>query len=163
MTRHFLLQGLKELCIDATKNFELPTSVQKGDASQEVRAPEVYKMRLPKSSAAKKRAPYIIIQFVNGRDKQTHGKWSDATSLVRFIFCVYSEDEQEGSLQLLNVMDAVRIRLLKTCIVENCFKLDTNAGLESLVYPDDTAPYFAGEMIATFFSPPIEREVPLNG
>lgn len=39
--------------------------------------------------------------------------------------------------------------------------LDLEAGLETIVYPDDTAPYFVGEMISTWMLPPVEREVNL--
>lgn len=163
MTRSKLLQDLKLFCEKATADYELPTSLQKGDTDLEVRAPEVYKMRLPNSRDAKKVAPYILIQFVSGVDKQPNGKNSDSTALVRFIFCVYDGNEQEGAMMLLNVMDTVRIQLLKQVVIGKQFKLDTDAGLESLVYPDDTAPYYAGEMVGTFILPPIEREVLLNG
>ncbi len=163
MTRNMFLQAMKEYCEQKTSRFSLPTSIQKGDTERKFRAPEVYKMRLTDSSAAKKLAPYIIVQFVNGMDKQPHGQNSDSTSLVRFIFCVYSADEQEGAMMLLNVMDAVRIGLLKDVVVGWQYKLDTDAGLETLIYSDDTAPYYAGEMIGTFIAPPIEREVILSG
>ncbi len=163
MTRNTLLKALCEFCQARTSDLQLPTSIQKGDTEQEVRAPEVYRMRLPDSSAAKKVAPYILLQFVSGVDKQPHGNAAESTALVRFIFCVYSADEQEGAEMLLNVMDAVRIGLLKQGIIGKQFKLDYDAGLESLVYADDTAPYYAGEMVATFLAPPVEREVNLHG
>lgn len=138
---------------------KLPTSVQKGDISACEKVPDVYKMRLPNSSAAKKVAPYILIQFVNGIDKQLHTQNADSTAVIRFVFTVFNDDEQDGAMMLVNLMDTVRIELLKKVVVGDCFKLDTDKGLESLVYIEDTAPYYAGEMIGTFFLPPIEREV----
>ncbi len=161
MTRNKLLQDLKELCEEATSDMVLPTIVTKGDEEFTERAPDVYKMRLPNSRDAKKYAPYIIVQYVNGVDKQksTMQSTPQGTAVVRFIFCVYCRDEQEGSMMLLNVMDRVRMKLLKKVVAGSQFKLDTTEeGLESLVYTDDTSPFFAGEMIGTFIMPSIERE-----
>lgn len=164
MTIVALLDALKHFCIDKTKYLEFPTSVQKNDIQREFRAPDVYKMRLPDSSAAKKVAPYILIQFVSGIDQQLHGKQSSSSAVIRFIFCVYDENEQEGAMMLLNLMEAVRIALLKEVVVGKCFRLDTDAGLESVVYMgEQTAPYYAGELVGTFQLPPIEREVNVYG
>lgn len=159
MTRSKLLNDLKLFIEDAVKSFDLPTSLQKGDTDVETRAPEVHKMRLPNSRDAKKVAPYVLIQFVNGTDKQQHGKQSDSIAVIRLIFCVYCANEEEGAMHLLNVMDTVRIRLLKKVVIGTQFKLDTDSGLDTVVYNDDTAPYYAGEMIGTFLLPTIEREV----
>ncbi len=164
MTRSKLLHDLKLFCADAVKDIILPTSVQKNDKTCKERAPEIYKMRLTDSQEAKKLAPYIILQFLNSVDKQEHGSRAESLAVIRFIFCVYDKDEQEGAMMLLNVMDAVRIKLLKEVVIGEQFKLDTSEGLESLVYPvspefPDTAPYFGGEMIGNFILPPIEREV----
>lgn len=157
-----LLEALKKFCESKVSLIKLPTSVQKGDTEITKREPEVHIMRLPSSSSAKKYAPYILIQFVNGMDKQTHGKNSDSTSLIRIIFCVYNENEEDGAKMLLNLVETIRIALMKTVVIENRYKLDTDAGLESLMYLDDTAPYFAGELVGTFISAPIEREVNLR-
>ena len=159
MTRSKLLNDLKLFIQDAVKDFRLPTVLQKGDTEVETRPPEVHKMRLPNSRDAKKVAPYILLQLVNGTDKQPHGKPSDSSAVIRIIYCVYCANEEEGAAHLLNVMDAVRIRLLKRVVVGNQFELDTDAGLDTVIYNEDTAPYYAGEMICTFKLPTIEREV----
>jgi len=160
--RLFMLKAIKEFCESKTALITLPTSVQKGDTETTERAPEVHIMRLPVSTAAKKYAPYILVQFVNGMDKQTHGKNSDSTSVVRIICCVYNENEEDGAMMLLNLLETIRIALMKTVVIDNRFKLDTDAGLESLIYLEDTAPYFAGELVGTFIESPIEREVNLR-
>ncbi len=161
MTLSKLLEDLKVFCVDATKNFKLPTSLQKGDTEIITRAPEVFKMRLPNSRAAKKVAPYILIQAENGIYKQDHGKQADASVNVCITFCVCDNDEQEGALMLLNVMDAVRIRLLRQVVIGDQFKLDTDVGVEFLIFREDSAPYYGGVITATFKMPPIEREVSL--
>ncbi len=157
MTKVMLIESLKEFIAEAVSSFSLPCKPEKGDTEQIFRAPDVHRMRLPDSNSATKKAPYIIVQFVNGNDLWKDGTQSEATAVVRFIFCVYCEDEEEGAMSLLNVMEKVRQKLLSVEVIGDCFKLDTGEGLESLVYPEDTAPFYAGEMIGTFEIPPIER------
>ena len=154
MTLSKLMEDLKAFCVDATKHFKLPTALQKGDTEIITRAPEVYKQRLPNSKDAKKVAPYILIQAENGIYKQDHGKQADASATVFITFCVYDNDEQEGAMMLLNV-----IRLLRQIVIGDQFKLDTDVGLEFLIFREDTAPYYGGVITATFKMPPIEREV----
>ncbi|MBQ7391521.1 MAG: hypothetical protein IJV73_02445 [Clostridia bacterium] len=159
MTKEQLLDDFKNFLVKTTKHYELPEAIQKGDTKQIFRAPEIYKMRLPDSNDAKKKAPYIIAQYVTGKDFHRQLQQSQSTAIVRLVFCVYNKDEQEGALSLLNVMETVRMELMKQVLIGKCFKLDTDAGVESLVYPEDTAPYYAGEMMLTVFVPPTEREV----
>ena len=57
---------------------------------------------------------------------------------------------------LINVMDAVRIKLLKKVVIAKKYKVDTEAGIEYVIYPEDTAPYYAGEIDFSVMLPPIE-------
>lgn len=82
---------------------------------------------------------------------------------MRSIFCVYDPDEEEGGLLLLNLMERVRIALLKQGVLDSRYQLDLEAGLETVSYPDDTAPYYAGEMASRWRLPGIVREVSVNG
>lgn len=160
MTKEVLLDNIKEFIENCTEKFSLPTSVQRGDTEEVYRAPDVYEMRLPDSNDAKKKAPYIIVQYVTGTDYHKQMQQSQSNAIIRLVFCVYGNtDEQDGGLSLLNVMETVRIELMKKVLIGKCFKLDTEAGVESLVYPEDTAPYYAGEMMFTVLVPPTEREV----
>lgn len=161
MTRVVLLEQLKEFSKAATADLIMPVSMQKGDTEQKFRAADVYLMRLPDSTAAQKKAPYILHQFITGADSQPKGERDISTTKVRTIFCVYNDDEQEGALMLLNLMERVRIGILKKIVIGNQFTLDKEAGLECLAYPDDTAPYYCGEMVSTWIMPSVEREVPL--
>lgn len=160
MTRVILLERLKAFTEDAISELLLPTKMQKGDTEQEYRVADVYKMRLPDSTAAQKKAPYIIHQLITAKDSQPRGSLGESVAKIRSIFCVYSEDEQEGALLLLNLMERVRIALLKERVVGSQFELLLDdEGMEALIYPDDTAPYFAGEMVSNWRLPAVEREV----
>jgi len=151
--------ALKSFTQEAIKELIMPVRMQKGDTEQTYRAADVYLMRLPDSTSATKKAPYVLHQLITAKDEQPTGQKPRASAVVRSICCVYSADEQEGGLMLLNLMERMRIALLRTTIIGNRFQLDMEAGVECLVYPDDTAPYFVGEMVTNWRVPSIEREV----
>lgn len=158
MTNITLLEQLKLLTEETIKDIILPVRLQKGDSEQQSRAADVHLMRLPDSTAATKKAPYIIHQFVTSKDTQPTGKQESGSSVVRSVFCVYCENEQEGALHLLNLMERLRIRLLQQVIIGQQYQLDLEAGVEMLIYPEDSAPYYAGEMSTTWKMPSVERE-----
>ncbi|MDD2296801.1 MAG: hypothetical protein PHX79_03190 [Sphaerochaetaceae bacterium] len=159
MNRITLLEQLRTLTSDVIGDIIMPIRMQKGDTEQSSRAADVYLMRLPDSTSAQKKAPYIIHQLITGKDIQLEGESETASAVIRSIFCVYNDNEEEGALMLVNLMERLRISLLKQIVVGDQFQLDLEAGLESIVYPDDTAPYYAGEMLSTWKLPAIQREV----
>lgn len=160
MTKVILLEQLKVLTEAAVKDIILPVAQQKEDKAPPLPRPaEVYRTRLPDSYSAKKKAPYILHQILTGKDSQQPGQFESAEATVRTIFCVYDPDEQEGGLALLNIMERLRIALLEKRLIGRQFELKLDAGLESLVYPEDTAPYYLGEMISTWKMPTIERKI----
>ena len=159
MNRITLLEQLRDITKSATGDIILPVKEQKGDAEKITRAADIHLMRLPDSRAAQKKAPYIIHQLITGKDIQPQGEDESASAVVRSIFCVYNDDEEEGSLMLVNLMERLRIHLLKQVVIGDQFQLDLVAGLESIIYPEDTAPYYAGEMVSTWILPAIQREV----
>lgn len=161
MTKTVLLEQLGQLTREVIKDAAMPVRTQEGDKKQRYRAADVYLMRLPDSSAAKKKAPYVIHQLITAKDWQAPSEHENASAVVRSVFCTYSPDEQEGALLLLDLMERLRIRLLQQVIVGKQFELDLEAGLEALIYTDDTAPYYAGEMVSTWKLPAIKREVDL--
>lgn len=161
MTKVQLLEAFKAFTQEATKDLIFPVRVQRVDEEATFRSPDVYLMRLPDGKSATKYAPYVLHQLVTGADKQQEGEYPEGIATVRSIMCVYSDDEQEGGMMLLNLSERLRIQLLKQIVIGNQFELDlTQGGLEFLAYPDDTAPYFIGEMMSVWKMPPIKREVP---
>lgn len=153
------MERLKETTQEAVKDLILPVRIQREGEEQSYRAANVYLMRLPDSKSATKKAPYIIHQLITAKDAQAEGQRPNATVQVRSIFCVYNDDEQEGGLMLLGLIERLRIALLKRVVIGERYILDLSDGAEVLIYPDDTAPYFAAEMLTTWQIPSIEREV----
>lgn len=166
-----LLYALKAFIEGMIKDLLFPIRAQNKDEEtafaedpdKGVRVPDVYLMRLPDSKEAKKKAPYVLVQLITTGDMQDQRQIDDSYAIVRIICCVYDKDEQTGALNLLNLGSRIRIGLLKTCTVgdANQFVLDKTEKLEFMAYPDDTAPYYAGEMIGVWHLPPIKREVQL--
>jgi len=156
-----LLRALKAFTEETVAELRLPTRVQRADEEQQYRAPDVYSMRLPDSKSAQKKAPYILHQVVTGKDEQQPRQQPTSECTVRTIVCVYDNDEQQGALSLLEVMERLRVELLRQCVIGdgNQYWLDLQAGVEALVYPDDTAPYYIGEMSTVWHMPAVKREV----
>lgn len=160
MTANKLLDELKAASEKAVKDMMLPVAMQEDDTEQKYRTADVYKMRLPDSSSAKKKTPYIIHQVVTTKTVLTPGQRFPVTStVVRSIFAVYGLNEQEGALLLLNLMDRVKIELEREVVIGDQFQLDLSAGIETMVYQDNTAPYYIGEMSTTWNSRAVRREV----
>lgn len=166
MTRVILLEQLKKFSEIKTKDMLLPVRQQEEDKTPPPpRAASVFLMRLPDFRSATKKAPYMLHQIITGGDTQPEGaREPDATAVVRTVFCAYCEDEQEGSLYLLNLMERMRISLLEEPLIGGQFELDLTAGLICTPYTDTanaadrTAPYYLGEMISTWKLPRIKRK-----
>ena len=171
MTWNDLLDAMKEFIEDAIKDLRLPVRAQNKDDEADFaenpdhawKVPDVYLMRLPDSKEAKKKVPYVLVQLITAQDFQEQGQLDDSTAVIRIICCVYDKDEQSGALNLLNLASRIRIALLKNCAIggNKAFVLDKTEKLEFMAYPDDTAPYYPGEMIGVWHIPPIPREVRL--
>lgn len=164
MTSIILLDRLRDFTEEAVKDLILPVALPDEDMEPPPpRAPLVFRARLPEFSDAVEKAPYVLHQLVTRKDVQPAGQLISAQVVVRTVFCVYSEDAQEGGMQLLNLMERLRIKLLERRVIGKQFRLDMGAGLDSLVYPDDgehpTAPYFLGEMYSIWKIPSNERMV----
>ncbi len=160
MNKLNLLKALKVRTESALADLILPVKPTKEDPDQIYRAPAVYICRLPDGKRTTQFSPYILHTVVNSSDKQDPGdKVPDSLVNVRSVFCVYHADEEEGGIALLETMERVRIDLLRNPILDNTYEIDMQGGVEGLVYPDDTAPFFLGEMMVAWKLPPVKREV----
>lgn len=157
MDKVILLEELVKFTEQVTADLIMPVQQQKNEEAMP-RPAMVYKMNLPDIKATKQKAPYIIHQIITGRDEQLQGQQPNANALVRTVFCVYNPDEQEGGLMLLNLMERLRIALLRERIIGGQFQLDMQEGVETFVYPDNIKPFYLGEMVSTWFIPAIKHE-----
>lgn len=171
MTPIILLERLKEfiqantediiLPVRPVKNKTLPTvSCPREKAATDAithRAAEVHLMRLPDKDAEENRIPYILLQLITGTDTGAQGQQEDSEAKVRIIIATYSENDSEGALDVLNLITRIRVALLKAGEIGQQFLL--RKPLEYLVYPDDTRPYFFGEIMTIWEMQTIKREV----
>lgn len=170
MTRITLLEQMKEFSEALTSDLLLPVQMQEEDEEQPPnRAPTVYIPCLPELRAYAQKAPFMTHEIVTGKDKVVDdphmGKRKISVTVVRSCFCVYHKNEQEGRLALLTLMERMRIGLQEAVVIGKQFKLDLEAGIETLVYPGNpnqtaVSPFYLGEMITTWHLPIIERKVP---
>lgn len=162
VTINEILDILKPYCEEKTASLnELKVSLQKGDTERTMRAPRVFKGRLPNSLSYEKYAPYIIIQYRTGYERQTDGRYSKSTAIVGFICVVYNQNEEEGAAELNNVIDRLRLALLRDGVIGDLLKVDkSDEGLITYIYAENSAPYYGGELVVAFDLPSTEREVP---
>ena len=165
MTTVNLLESIKAFTIETVKDLILPVKPSEEVEEPEPRAAGVYICCLPEFDSIKRKSPCILHQIVTRKDVQLPGEpFPSTAAVVRSGFCVYNEDEGEGGLMLQGIMERLRIALLKKVVLDKQFKLDLQAGLESLTYDSTgikpTHPYYLGEMISVWrIYHTIEREV----
>ena len=157
MDRTMLLKALRTRQLEATKDLLMPTKPQKSIESEE-RPVEVHLQRLPDEKSSTTKAPYIVNAAVTSSFGRAPGQEEDDRCTVRSVFCIYNSDGEEGGLMLLNLMDRIRISLQKDPILDGMYECDLEKRIEDLQYPDDTAPFYMGEMITEWKLPPVERE-----
>ncbi len=159
MTPLELLETLKIFVEEETKDLILPVKVSRGSSEKKERAAKVFKQSLPDKDSGTSRIPYVLLQFLKSKDEQPPGNNPDSTCMVRIVVATYSEDGEEGAMSALNLMTRIRLALLKKRVVGGAFTLKLDTPLEAIYYPDDTAPYYLGEMVTNWQMPIIEREV----
>lgn len=160
MTPTVLLEAMKAYIQEKTKDILLPVRSKRGEEAGD-RPPNVFLMNLPKKKDEIQQIPYILIKYLTGKDEKTPGEETEAQASIRIIVATYAEDAEEGSMALLNVISNLRYNFLKDEELNQQFRLVPP--LESIIYPDDTRPYYLGEMMTIWTLPPVEREVNFNG
>ena len=114
-------------------------------------------MRLPKKEDSTRRIPYILLQILTGKDGMNDRGQQESTCQIRIVVGTYSEDEDVGSYDVLNVIMRLRTELQRNRILAEQFVLQDP--LEYIIYPDDYHPYYFGEMITNWSLPEIKQEV----
>lgn len=171
-TKVGLLYALEAFTKQVTGDMLLPVKRQSKDTKEPApRQAAVFKASLPDMASYDTKAPFILHQAVTSEDaiKNTNRgtgmqirREPLSTCVVRSVFCVYSKDEQEGGLLLLNLMEAMRIALLLyPTMTDKTFELDLDEGISQMIYPETgergTAPFYLGEMVTQWKLPTIKR------
>lgn len=77
---------------------------------------------------------------------------------VRFAVGVYCDDMGEGKLNVLNIIERIRHRLLKREAIGGHFLLMDR--IDWAIDPATNGQYFFGEMLASFELPPVQPDFP---
>ncbi|MCY9762614.1 hypothetical protein M5X06_31590 [Paenibacillus alvei] len=129
MTSVLLLQALCKFLRDTVKNYAAAQGEQGG-----FRPPEVYDWFLPFKNPKmpdKIDFPYIVPKIINGEDaaRENHVLQSDV--VIEISFGVYSESKDaggnihpDGAYDLLNLMEYVRIALLRQERLDKRYKIE---------------------------------------
>lgn len=136
---------------DTADGWKRPSETEK-----KKRAPEVHLMNLPERSDWYSRIPYVLIQFLNSKDKYNKDeKDRQSTADIRMLIATYCEDGEDGGLQVLEIIERIRIHLESGMLLDQNYMLQMPFDAE--VYPDDTGNYFLGEINMTWSIPIVER------
>lgn len=169
-----LLLALKRILIRITKEMRLKVNIDTGfyeettepvdyleelpqepvERKHKKRAPNVYLMNLPERSDLISRIPYILIQVVDGEDGLDKGSL-DSTVAVRFIIATYNDDGEEGGLQVLEIIERIRIAFEKGILLDQQFTMQMPFQWKN--YTDDTGVYYLGEINTVWSIPAIRR------
>lgn len=121
---------LRALC-DFLRELLAEYAAAKGDGGQ-FTAPRVFEWYLPfKNPKAPEKIdfPYVVARIVSGEDSQDPNVGS--TVQVHLSFGVYDESERvdgflrpSGAYDLINLMEHVRIGLLRQLVIDNRFRIE---------------------------------------
>ena len=158
MTPLDLLDEMKVYVEREIKDLILPTRVDRRKGETPERPAEVHTMALPNKKAETERIPYVLLQFLTSKDEQEPGEQPESRCKIRIVAATYSEDKAEGSRCLLNLLTRIRLAFLRDGSIADRYLL--KPPLEMIVYQDNTAPYFLGEMVMGWTLPPVYLEPP---
>ena len=93
MTPIILMDRLAEFVQDVTKDIKLQVRVRNQNPNEEkVREANVYKMGLPSKDDQTQKIPYILLQFLTGKDDKQEREPEESTCKIRIVIATYSED-----------------------------------------------------------------------
>ncbi|MBP2655888.1 MAG: hypothetical protein H6Q73_3457 [Firmicutes bacterium] len=149
MNVSIMLDELVKHIQKATEKLQLVT--QKGTA----RAPQVVSGYLPpkdpKDIDGVEDFPYVIIRYLSDNSDD-----DGATAQVKVICGVYSDDDQRGWQDLMNVMNAIRTHLLRQMAFGKCFSVELPVKRE--IPEEQGAPYWEGWFTLEISIPTILEE-----
>lgn len=151
MTGLNVLDAAAKFIGNATKDIILTSRERGADNKHITRPAHIYKMRLPDKEAETKQVPYILLQLVKGDDDDKTNK-----AQIRVVIATFSDKAPEGATNVAVIITRIQTELRKAGFLENKYGVEK---IEYLIYGDELAPYYMGEMMITFDLPTIHREV----
>jgi hypothetical protein len=159
MTANDFLDAMKAFTERVTGDVILPCYMERDDVEPCYRPPSVYKQRVPDMADFEKKVPYIMHQVITTSTAQKPGERTKSKLVLRSVFCIYHPQAEEGSLTLLTLAERFRVAILKERIVDGRYEINlADSQLELLMYPEESDPFFAGEVITEWSMPGVERE-----
>ena len=156
MTPIMLMQALQGFIEKETAGLKMQARAKRNSGEKAERPPGVYIGELPEPDGTERLAPYVLMKFLTGKHERNPGA-DENKCMVRIICVAYSEDPQEGYVQVLNLLSHIEFRLLEETVIDNRFALQSP--VEMIVYEDDTGPYKIGEMMTTWGLPTVSRKI----
>lgn len=121
--------------------------------------PAVYMLHLPDKELEKPRVPYVLVQFAGARDFLDEHRERACEIKARFVVAAYNPENPATSLGALEILERLRVGLLRFPLVADRFTLDEAAGIEREVYAADEPPYFFGALRAVYRAPAVDKEL----
>ncbi|MCM3141305.1 hypothetical protein [Brevibacillus sp. MER 51] len=147
MTPVLLMRSLKSFLEEVVANVELTSP--KGVLTQ----PKVFLEALPQKAASSQEEdfPFVIIRAMGGEDQD--GK---ASVSINLLVGTHSKDD-DGFIDVLNIIEDVRQSLLKNRVVGGSFRLDLP--LKWKLFDEQPYPGWIGEINTLWEIPRVEQEV----
>lgn len=116
--------------------------------------PAVHLGALPSKTAENRNDPVFPLIIV--RPMEGDGDDKESRAQVKLLFGTQSEDDS-GFIDVLNLMERVRILLMKQRIIEKKFRIESNWKWQFL--EDQPEPQWICQAVTTWTLPPIRQEV----
>ncbi|MFH5187112.1 hypothetical protein ACHHV8_33520 [Paenibacillus sp. TAB 01] len=119
-------------------------------------APHVHAGYLPQQQSGSENVsdfPYIIVRILDGQDQD------ESIVRIKLLFGIFSRDDN-GFVDVLNLMEKVRQSLLKDRVVDNRYRLELPYKWK--LFEDQPYPEWIGEADTTWMIPTILEEDAAN-
>lgn len=117
MTPMIMIDSLVERIQEIVKNLDL-----EADRQGIRKAPQVWADGLPKKSTSDRQepeVPWVIVRYLDEDDTD-----EGALATIKIIACTYSEDEQNGWRDVLNVVTRIKLDLLAHPYFGSAFRIE---------------------------------------
>jgi len=147
-----MINSLRDRIQESTKDFLLDSNVEGVQKAPEVMSGYL-KAKKRKSDQTPPEYPFVLVRFHSDEDNQ-----NGYTSLVHIIAGTYSEDEQNGWRDPLNILSFIKRDLLNNPIFGGSFSVSQDAPQKIELPEDQPFPEWVGILKIYVHLPQIEGE-----